>query len=291
MSTKVWIQAARPKTLGASLAPILIGAALAYRHGGFSFFATIAALASALCIQIATNFCNDYCDFKKGADAQRVGPVRATQAGLIAPETMLRATIITFALAVALGAILVARGGAPILLIGILSVAFGALYTAGPHPLAYIGLGDLFVLIFFGPVAVAGTYYVNTLGWSVDSVILGFIPGLLAVGILVVNNLRDYESDRAVRKRTLVVTLGERFGKLEYLACVMSPVLLVTIEAELIGAQAATLVAILSALAGGILSFRLMRLSGASLNPFLPATNILLIATSVIVAFFVARPL
>jgi 1,4-dihydroxy-2-naphthoate octaprenyltransferase len=291
MSAKVWIDAARPKTLGASLAPILIGAALAYRHGAFSPLLTFISLASALCIQIATNFCNDYCDFKKGADAQRVGPVRATQAGLIAPETMLRATIITFALAVTLGAILVARGGAPILIIGILSVAFGALYTAGPYPLAYIGLGDLFVLIFFGPVAVAGTYYVNTLSWSLDAAILGLIPGLLAVGILVVNNLRDYESDRVARKRTLVVTLGERFGKFEYLACVISPVLIVATQANLLGAKAATAIATLSALGGGILAFRLMRRRGAALNPFLPATNILLIAISLLLAFFVARPL
>ncbi len=291
MSTKVWIEAARPKTLGASLAPILIGAALAYRHGAFSFFATITSLASALCIQIATNFCNDYCDFKKGADAERVGPVRATQAGLIAPETMLRATIITFALAVALGAILVARGGAPILIIGILSVAFGALYTAGPYPLAYIGLGDLFVLIFFGPVAVAGTYYVNALRWSSDAAILGLIPGLLAVGILIVNNLRDYDSDRLVRKRTLVVAFGERFGRLEYLVCVVTPALVIMARARLLGDMAATIIATLSAIAGGILSYRLIQRRGASLNPFLPATNVLLIAVSLLVAIFVALPL
>jgi len=291
MSTKVWIEAARPKTLGASLAPILIGAALAYRHGAFSLFATLTALASALCIQIATNFCNDYCDFKKGADAQRVGPVRATQAGLIAPQTMLRATVITFALAIALGAILVARGGAPILIIGILSVAFGALYTAGPYPLAYIGLGDLFVLIFFGPVAVAGTYYVNALAWSFNAVILGFIPGLLAVGILIVNNLRDYESDRLVGKRTLVVTFGETFGRLEYLVCVIGPALLITANAHLLGTTAALLVATPSALAGGVLTYRLMQRRGAALNPFLPATNALLIAVSLLVALFVAWPL
>ena len=291
MSAKVWIDAARPKTLGASLAPILIGAALAYRHGALSPLMTFIALASALCIQIATNFCNDYCDFKKGADAQRVGPVRATQAGLIAPEMMLRATIITFAIAVALGAILVARGGAPILIIGILSVAFGALYTAGPYPLAYIGLGDLFVLIFFGPVAVAGTYYVNALTWSSDAAILGLIPGLLAVGILIVNNLRDYESDRLSRKRTLVVTFGERFGRLEYLACVIGPALLIATKAHLLGTTGAVIVATLSAIAGIILASRLMRRRGAALVPFLPATNVLLIVVSFLVAFFVAWPL
>ncbi|MEN9845690.1 MAG: hypothetical protein RIS36_837 [Pseudomonadota bacterium] len=291
MSAKVWIDAARPKTLGASLSPILIGAALAYRHGALSPLITFIALASALCIQIGTNFCNDYCDFKKGADAQRVGPVRATQAGLIAPETMLRATVITFALAVTLGAILVAQGGAPILIIGILSVAFGTLYTAGPYPLAYIGLGDLFVMIFFGPVAVAGTYYVNTLAWSADAAVLGLIPGLLAVGILIVNNLRDYETDRLARKRTLVVTLGERFGKGEYLACVVSPVIIAANKADLLGDTGTTIVALLVALGGGFLTLRLMRLRGAALNPFLPATNILLIATSLLVALFVVYPL
>jgi 1,4-dihydroxy-2-naphthoate octaprenyltransferase len=172
-----------------------------------------------------------------------------------------------------------------------LSVAFGALYTAGPYPLAYIGLGDLFVLIFFGPVAVAGTYYVNALTWSSDAMILGLIPGLLAVGILVVNNLRDYESDRLAKKRTLVVTFGERFGRFEYLACVIGPAAIVATRANLFGATGSLVIAFLSVFAGGILAIRLMGRRGASLNPFLPATNLLLIATSLLVAFFVACPL
>jgi 1,4-dihydroxy-2-naphthoate octaprenyltransferase len=290
MSARVWIAAARPKTLGASLAPILIGAALAYRHGSFSLFATCITLAAALCIQVATNFCNDYCDYKKGADAHRVGPLRATQAGLIAPETMRRAACITFAIAIALGAILVARAGTPILIIGLLSVAFGALYTAGPHPLAYIGLGDLFVLVFFGPVAVAGTYYVNARAWEPDAVVLGFIPGLLAVGILVVNNLRDYDTDRIVGKRTLVVTFGERFGGYEYLACVTIPALITASLGKLLGATAALATGAAFAVWGTILAARLMRLRGARLNPFLPATNTLLIAFSCAIAILLVYP-
>lgn len=291
MSAKIWIDAARPKTLGASLAPILIGASLAYRDGSLSLLMTLTALASALCIQIGTNFCNDYCDFKKGADAQRIGPVRATQAGLIAPETMRRAAIVTFALAVALGAILVARGGVPIVIIGLLSVAFGALYTAGPFPLAYIGLGDLFVLIFFGPVAVAGTYYVNALSWSPHALLLGLIPGLLAVGILVVNNLRDYESDCLAKKRTLVVFFGERFGRFEYLACVAGPAVIAATQTHLLGTIGSSVVATVTALAGGVMTDRLIKRRGASLHPFLPATNLLLIAASLLVALFIACPL
>jgi 1,4-dihydroxy-2-naphthoate octaprenyltransferase len=291
MMVKVWIDAARPKTLGASLAPILIGAALSAKLNSFSLTFTLIALASALCIQIATNFCNDYCDFKKGADKNRIGPIRATQSGLIAPEMMRRATILTFALAVAFGALLVARGGWPIVLIGVLSVTFGALYTAGSYPLAYLGLGDLFVLIFFGPVAVVGTYYVNSLEWSRHAALLGFLPGLLSVAILVVNNLRDAESDRASNKRTLVVLLGERFGRFEYAACVLAPAIIVAFQGALLGKLGASCASSFLILGGGVLTMKLTRQRGAALNPFLPATNLFLIATSGIVSFLLLHPL
>ena len=291
MAIEVWIDAARPKTLGASFAPVLIGSALAYTHGAFSLFATLTALVSALCIQIGTNFANDYGDFKRGADANRIGPVRATQAGLIAPETMRRAAIMTFTLAVALGALLVIRCGTPILVIGVLSVVFGMLYTSGPYPLAYIGLGDLFVLVFFGPVAVAGTYFVNALRWSSDALVLGCVPGLLAVAILIVNNLRDYESDRVAKKRTLVVFFGERFGRVEYLACIAGASGIIALQTHLLGSGGAAVTALLSTLFGGVLVLRLVRRRGAALNPFLPATNLLLTVISLLVAIFLMRPL
>lgn len=291
MQPKVWIEAARPKTLGATVAPILIGTSLAYRTGQVDVGWTVIALLSALCIQIGTNFCNDYCDFTKGADVERVGPVRATQAGLVSPEQMKRATIVMFGLAILLGALLVWRGGAPILLIGLLSVLFGVLYTAGPYPLAYIGMGDLFVLVFFGPVAVAGTYYVNALVWSREAALFGLVPGLLSVGILVANNLRDYRSDRAVRKRTLVVLLGERFGRIEYGVCVLAPAAFLLTQMELLGTIGTYIAALASVAFGMMLLGILWGRSGGDLRPLLPATNKVLIATSLLVSLFLVFPL
>lgn len=291
MRASVWIDAARPKTLGATVAPVMIGAALAYRTGHFEFVWTVVALLSALCIQIGTNFCNDYCDYKKGADAHRVGPVRATQAGLVSPEQMKRATQLMFLLAVLLGALLVFRGGVPILVIGILSVLFGALYTAGPYPLAYIGLGDLFVFVFFGLVAVAGTYYVNALEWSQDSFAFGLIPGLISVAILVVNNLRDYQSDLAVGKRTLVVLFGLRFGRIEYALCVLIPAVVSLCSSRVLGAGGSLVGAGAIVLWGSSLVRSVWSKSGAELGALLPATNAMLLTTSLLIALFVAFPL
>jgi len=158
---KIWISSARPKTLWAAVGPVLIGSAMAYSDSDdpLNIAVLLATLLAALLIQIGTNFANDYYDFVKGADTtDRVGPVRATQAGLVTPAQMKTAFIITFALAVLLGAYLVWRGGLPILIIGVASVVCAVLYTAGPFPLAYIGLGEVFVMIFFGPVATGGTY-------------------------------------------------------------------------------------------------------------------------------------
>ncbi len=291
MRSNVWIDAARPKTLGATIAPVLIGAAFAYRAQHFDGMWTFVALLSALCIQIGTNFCNDYCDFIKGADINRVGPVRATQAGLISPEQMKRATVLMFVIAILLGALLVWHAGLPILLIGLFSVLFGVLYTAGPYPLAYIGLGDLFVLMFFGPVAVAGTYYVNALEWSREAALFGLVPGLLSVGILVANNLRDYQSDLAARKRTLVVLLGERFGRIEYGACVYAPVVLLFTQMPTLGAAGAYIAALGSFVSGTMLVRTMWARSGGELAPLLPATNKVLLVTSALVSLFVAFPL
>ena len=223
-SLSIWLSAARPKTLPAATAPVIVGCALAVGDGAFALLPSLTALLGAILIQIGTNYANDYYDFVKGTDtATRVGPTRATQAGLVTPAQMKRATVLVFALALLVGWYLVQHAGWPILLIGLLSIAFGLLYTAGPFPLGYNGLGDIFVLIFFGPVAVGGTYFVNTLEFSSQSLIAGLMPGLFSVGILTVNNLRDIDTDRIAGKKTLAVRFGRSFAKIEYLVSVTAP--------------------------------------------------------------------
>ena len=208
-SNKNWILAIRPKTLPAAAGPVIIGFALAYREGVHHFPSVILAALVALLIQAGTNMVNDYSDFKKGTDTDsRVGPVRVTQAGLISPRRMKIGMLVVLILIILFSIPLVLRGGVPILIIGVLSIISGILYTAGPFPLGYNGLGDIFVLIFFGPVATAGTYYVQTLELSQNSVLAGLGPGLLSVAILTINNLRDYDDDKATGKNTLVVLLG-----------------------------------------------------------------------------------
>lgn len=223
----VWILAARPKTLFAAVAPVLMGTVMAVAAGRGHALSAGMALLGALLLQVATNFCNDYADFKKGADtSERVGPTRATQAGLVAPATMLRATLLTFAAAGLVCLYFVYRGGWPFAVIGALALLSGWAYTAGPYPLGYHGWGDLFVLVFFGPVAVAGAYYLQALAWSWNPVIAGIGAGLLAVAILVANNLRDAETDARAGKRTLVVRGGVTFGRIEYTACLLAAALL-----------------------------------------------------------------
>jgi len=218
----IWLRAARPQTLAASFVPILVGASLAWHHSAFRWDTSLVALACALLIQIGTNFANDYYDFVKGADTpDRIGFERATAAGLVSPEAMFRATYLTMGLAFLLGLYLVWVGGWVILAIGLLSLLFGILYTGGPFPLGYNGLGDLFVFIFFGIVAVMGTYYVNALQWNIESFWLAIPVGALCVNILVVNNLRDVEQDKKNGKRTLGVLLGEKALQAEYLLLIM----------------------------------------------------------------------
>jgi 1,4-dihydroxy-2-naphthoate polyprenyltransferase len=218
MKLSAWMEAARLRTLPASLVPVLVGGALAWNHGFFHIPATLTALACAILIQIATNFANDYFDFRNGADtAERVGFTRASSTGEIAPNIMLGTALTTFILAFLLGLYLVFHAGWPILLIGVLSIAAGLLYTGGPFPLAYNGLGDVFVFIFFGLVAVMGTYYVNALEWSAESFRAALAVGSLSTMILAANNYRDVHTDRKAGKRTLAVLLGERFTRWQYL--------------------------------------------------------------------------
>ena len=182
----------------------------------------LAALLGALLIQIGTNLSNDYFDFVKGADTEeRLGPARATQAGWIRPEIILRSSLLVFAAAVIIGIFLVLRGGWPIVLIGIASVICGILYTGGPYPLAYLGLGEVFVVIFFGPVATLGTYYVQALEFSKEVFIAGLAPGLISTALIAVNNLRDIPTDIKARKKTLAVRFGYRFARIEYTLCIL----------------------------------------------------------------------
>ena len=222
MAINHWISAARPKTLPAAAAPVLIGTALALSNGVVHWLAALLALVSALFIQIGTNLFNDYADFKKGADTEkRAGPLRVTQAGLIAASSVKAGAIISFVLAAVAGGYLMIRGGLPIVTIGVLSILFGFLYTGGKYSLAYTGLADIFVLVFFGPVAVAGTYYVQALSVTSTEIIAGFAPGLLATAILLVNNIRDVEEDRAANKKTLIVRSSRQFGNSLYLVAVV----------------------------------------------------------------------
>jgi 1,4-dihydroxy-2-naphthoate octaprenyltransferase len=212
-----WIQAARPKTLVAAAAPVFVGAGLAAHDGAFAGVPALAALLGALLIQIGTNLANDYYDFVRGADThERVGPLRVTQAGLIAPAEVRRAMILVLAAAMVPGAYLVAVAGWAVVWIGLVSIACAVLYTGGPAPLAYHGLGDVFVFVFFGLVAVGGTYYVQARAWPVDAWLAGAGIGALSTAVLVVNNLRDIGTDAAVGKRTLAVRLGSAGTRGEY---------------------------------------------------------------------------
>lgn len=214
----VWLMAARPRTLAASVAPVIVGTAAV---GAARPLAAVLCLLSSLCIQIGTNLANDYSDFKRGADAERVGPRRVTQSGLVAPEHVKRAAWIAFALAGVVGIALALLAGWPIVAIGVLSVASGWLYTGGPWPLGYHGLGDLFVFVFFGLVATCGTAYAQVLGVPPLALLAGAAVGALATAILVVNNLRDRAGDARVGKNTLAVKMGGRWTRVEYVALLL----------------------------------------------------------------------
>jgi 1,4-dihydroxy-2-naphthoate octaprenyltransferase len=230
---EAWVIAARPQTLPAAAAPVIVGTGLAVHDGVFAALPALAALLGAALIQIGTNFANDYYDAVQGADTDdREGFTRVTAGGLIAPATVKRAMYLTFAAAILLGTSLVYVGGVPILVIGLLSVASGIAYTGGPYPLGYHGLGDLFVFVFFGLVAVAGTYYVQAAATLAAPLSVGIPPGTLPVAavvaalpiaalstdILVVNNVRDREEDATTGKRTLAVRFGYGFARAQFVA-------------------------------------------------------------------------
>lgn len=219
---KVWFAAARPRTLPAAIAPVLVGTALAWHDLWLeklplSWPAALACLGFALLIQIGTNFANDYYDFIKGADTkERVGPRRAVAAGLVSPEVMKSVMLIVFMFAFLVGLSLLKYGGWPLLVVGVTSILCGIAYTGGPYPLGYNGLGDLFVFIFFGLVAVCATFFVQTGYVSQEALLCSIGVGLLAANILVVNNYRDVDTDRVAGKRTLVVRFGRRFARIQF---------------------------------------------------------------------------
>lgn len=229
---QAWILAARPQTLTISVAPVLLGAALASEVGALSISVLVAALLGAICIQIGTNLYNDYADFNKGADGpDRLGPPRACANGWLPPRQVLVAVVITFAIAMACGIYLAAVAGWPVVVIGLASLACGIAYTGGPWPLAYLGIADLFVFVFFGLVAVGGTYFVLAGSLSVAAVLGGAILGCLATAVLAVNNLRDRNGDRNAGKRTLAVRYGEAFARGQYAFLLSCAALLVVLVA------------------------------------------------------------
>lgn len=228
---KIWIEAARPKTLAAAVIPVVVGTAFASAAGSPNLLVAGTCLGFALLVQIGTNFANDYFDFIQGADtAERVGPRRAVAAGLIAPRVMLWATTLVLAAAFFVGLTLIRAGGWWLLPVGIVSIVCALAYTGGPYPLGYNGLGDVFVFIFFGLVAVGATFFVQTHSLTLDVGIAASAIGLLATNILVANNYRDVETDTKAGKRTLVVRFGRRFALWQYglsaLSAIVCPVAL-----------------------------------------------------------------
>lgn len=282
---RVWVMACRPATLTAAVVPVLVGAAAAYRSVvgvGLRWGAVVAALFGAMCIQIGTNLANDVFDAEKGADtAERLGPTRVTQAGLLTPSEVRRGMVVAFAFATLAGVYLTAVCGYPIVLIGLASIASGVAYTGGPYPLGYNGLGDVFVFVFFGLVAVCGTAFaaIGAVPWL--SVAAAIPVGAIATAVLVVNNVRDAATDVRAGKRTLVVRFGRRFGVLEYAA--LWGVALVVPVALAVHARAPwMLLPTLVAPAAAKLARTVAVVEGRPLNATLAATAKLLLAYGVL---------
>jgi 1,4-dihydroxy-2-naphthoate octaprenyltransferase len=216
---RIWVMAARLRTLPAAVAPVLVGTSLAGYEGVFHPLRLLAALVGAIFIQVGTNLSNDYSDARRGADTEdRLGPVRVTAGGLVPPRQVLIATSVSFGLAVACGIYLVAVAGPELIAVGAASILAGVLYTGGPRPYGYEGLGELFVFLFFGIVAVAGSYFVQVQRLPWEAFVCAVPVGLLASAILVVNNVRDLETDRRAGKRTLAVRLGRERTRTLYAA-------------------------------------------------------------------------
>jgi 1,4-dihydroxy-2-naphthoate octaprenyltransferase len=277
---RIWFNAARPRTLPAAIAPVLVGTAVAWSdNGGMPRWdAFAAALVASILIQIGTNLANDYSDARRGADsADRLGPVRVTSAGLVTPKRVLHATWLAFGLAGLIGLYLAWLAGPVILLVGAVSIAAGALYTGGPRPYGYAGLGEVFVFIFFGLVAVNGSYYVQleALDWGAFG--LSVTVGFLSTAILVVNNVRDIDSDRRAGKNTLAVRIGRQKTRAVYWACmnlgIAALLLTIVLDQSLEGAAFGVI-----AIAFAVRPLRTVqtRTDGPSLNQALADTGLVL---------------
>jgi 1,4-dihydroxy-2-naphthoate polyprenyltransferase len=279
-SVRIWIMAARLRTLPAAVAPVLVGTALSaterhLRVGGF-----VAALLGAIFIQVGTNLSNDYSDARRGADAEdRLGPVRVTAGGLVPPRQVLIATYVSFGLAVLFGIYLIAVAGWELLLVGAASILAGVAYTGGPRPYGYEGLGELFVFLFFGVVAVAGSFFVQVTALHWEAFALAVPVGLLAAGILVVNNVRDIDSDRRAGKRTLAVKLGRERTRVMY-AVVVYVAYLLTPVTWLFGPTTAWVLLpwLTLPLATGVVRIVRTRTDGPSLNGALAQSGMLQLA-------------
>ena len=283
---RIWLMAARPRTLPAAVAPVLVGTAWAGFSHVFHPLRFVAALLGAIFIQVGTNLSNDYSDARRGADAEdRLGPVRVTAGGLVPPKQVLVATYVSFGLAVLAGAYLVAVAGWELLLVGAASILAGVLYTGGPRPYGYEGLGEVFVFLFFGIVAVAGSYFVQVKHVNWEAFALAVPVGLLASAILVVNNFRDTDSDRRAGKRTLAVRLGRRrtrmlFAAIVYLAFVLAPATWVFGPTK----PWVLLPWLTLPLAAGVVRVVRNRTDGASLNEALGQTGMLQLAFCVLLS-------
>jgi 1,4-dihydroxy-2-naphthoate octaprenyltransferase len=225
-----WILAARIQTLPVSLCPVILGLSLSLTSSHYSPLRAVMIIGCVILIQLGTNFANDYVDFIKGADtSDRVGPTRMTQSGAIQPKTMKWASIMAFTGAFTLGIPLIINGGWPILVIGLLAIFFGVIYTAGPYALAYIGGAEIITYLFFGPISVWGTYYLQTGVWNHSLGVIGSGIGLITAAILVVNNTRDMASDAKVNKKTWAVRFGRAFSTIEYIILLYAPIFILDV--------------------------------------------------------------
>jgi 1,4-dihydroxy-2-naphthoate octaprenyltransferase len=288
VTARIWIAAARPRTLPAAVAPIAVGAACAHAAGAIALGPTLAALGGALAIQVGANFANDAFDGERGVDgADRLGPARAVGTGAVTATAMKRAMLAAFAVAMGFGVYLVAAHGWPIVAIGLASIAAAVAYTGGPWPLGYHGLGDLFVLVFFGGVAVCGTAFVASGAVPAVAMIAAVPVGALATAILVVNNLRDRHGDARAGKRTLAVRLGRRAAIVEYAALVLVAELAPIAIAVALGSPW-PLVALATAPLALVRVRAIAATDGAALNPQLGATAQLLLLHSAALAAGIA---
>ncbi len=273
----IWVMAARVRTLPAAIAPVLVGTSLALGAGRFHALAFVAALLGAIFIQVGTNLSNDYSDARRGADAEdRLGPVRVTAGGLVPPRQVLIATYVTFGLAVLCGAYLIAVAGWGLLAVGAASILAGVLYTGGPRPYGYEGLGEVFVFLFFGVVAVVGSYFVQVQALPWQPFVCAVPVGLLASAILVVNNVRDIDTDRRAGKRTLAVRLGRERTRGLYTAMLLVAFAYAPLP-WLLGSMTAWLLLPWAAIPLAVSLVRVVRthVDGPSLNGALARTGLL----------------